>query len=254
MRIHAQIKRGPDVKVDAVVKLIWSKVWITKAITFSSQIRSQLWVRCAGEAIVGYLALFKGGSRVHFPRMDLEATIEGRPLSKGGHYPRVAPIQGWPLSKGGHYARVDHGSTIQGWPLSKCGTGVHYPRVATIQGLATIQGWPLSKGRQLGIFKPPGTQTSIENLSIDLYLYLYVSQMNSIPLIFFWALYACIWLLYGIDHTFEHDVLEHDAIRWRLLFLAEEMFISIQPSSFAKRQTSKSSRRPTIQPVNRQTR
>ena len=59
---------------------------------------------------MAYLALSKGGSRVH--------------------YPRVATIQGWiwgPLSKGGHYPRV---ATIQGWPLSKGGSGVHYPRVA----------------------------------------------------------------------------------------------------------------------------
>ena len=54
--------------------------------------------RCTGEAIVAYLALSKGGYRVH--------------------YPRVATIQGWiwgPLCKGGHYP----------WE--------HYPRVATIQ-------------------------------------------------------------------------------------------------------------------------
>ena len=73
--------------------------------------------------IVAYLALSKGGSSVH--------------------YPRVATIQGWiwgPLSKGGHYPRV---ATIQGWPLSKGGSGVHYPRVAIIQGW--IMG-PLSKG------------------------------------------------------------------------------------------------------------
>ena len=32
--------------------------------------------------------------------MDLGATIQGRPQSKGGHHSRVAAIQGWPLSKG----------------------------------------------------------------------------------------------------------------------------------------------------------
>ena len=55
-------------------------------------------------------------------------------------------IQGciWgPLSTGGHYPRVDLGATIQGWPLSKGGSGVHYPRVAIIQ--VWIWG-PLSKG------------------------------------------------------------------------------------------------------------
>ena len=42
---------------------------------------------------MAYLALSKGGSRVHYPRV---ATIQGwiwGPLSKGGHYPRVATIE-----------------------------------------------------------------------------------------------------------------------------------------------------------------
>ena len=49
--------------------------------------------QCTGEAIVAYLALSKGGYRVHYPRV---ATIQGwiwGPLSQGGHYPRVATVQ-----------------------------------------------------------------------------------------------------------------------------------------------------------------
>ena len=101
-----------------------------------------------GSAIVAYLALSKGGPRVHYPRVT---TIQGwfwGPLSKGGHYQKVrfsSEKQGFRVWPGVHYPRV---ATIQAWiwgPLSK---GGHYPRVATI----AIQGWPPSKG-QLGPFQ-----------------------------------------------------------------------------------------------------
>ena len=87
-----------DVKVDPIVKWIWSKVWITTLITIS---------------ITNLIT-----------RLDLGSTIQGWPLSKGGsgfHYPRVATIQGWPLSKGGsgvHYPRV---ATIPAQRLSSMG-------------------------------------------------------------------------------------------------------------------------------------
>ena len=199
--IYMHRESGSDSEVDAIVKLIWSKVWITKAITISitsliaivaqvcrgsyrsvpgtihcvqgklswrtwhhncgSGVQGKLSQRtwhyplCTGEAIVAYLALCKGGSRVH--------------------YPRVAIIQGWiwgPLSKGGHYPRVDHGSTIQGWPLSKCG---HYhPRVATVEESGK---WQLLSKALLNIREATWTLSSqgdqrapIENFCIDVHI------------------------------------------------------------------------------------
>ena len=102
--IYMHRESGSDSEVDPIVKLIWSKVCITIYITISiTSLITIVAQVCRGShhgvpgtvqgvqrsAIVVYLALSKGGPRVHYPRVT---TIQGwfwSPLSKGGHYRKV---------------------------------------------------------------------------------------------------------------------------------------------------------------------
>ena len=162
MHIHAQRKwicfrRGCNSEVDLVPSLnhksyhnFYHKFDHTCGLGVQGKLSWRTWhyPRCTGEAIVAYLALSKGGYRVHYATV---ATIQGwiwGPLCNGGHYPwehypKVVIIQesvNWQL-----LSKAFLGSTIQGWPLSKSqlignycqkpflgplSKGGHYPRIS----------------------------------------------------------------------------------------------------------------------------